>query len=163
MKRLGNENVDLDLVDLQILQALTNQARLSMAELAREIGMSAPSVTERVRRLEERGVITGYHAHVDPAALGLPITVLIRVRPVPGRLKQVAEILRSLEAIVECDRITGDDCYVAKAHLASVADLEGLLDEINPHARTNTSILQSSPVPRRLPPIDLDGGGSEGG
>jgi Lrp/AsnC family leucine-responsive transcriptional regulator len=153
MKRLGFENGPLDALDLRILKSLTTDARITMAELARQVGLSAPSVTERVRRLEEAGVIRGYAAIVDPAALGLPVSAWLRVRPVPGELARVAAILAALEAIVECDRITGEDCFLAKAHVASVAALEALIDRIVPYAMTNTSIIQSSPVPRRLPPV----------
>lgn len=154
MKRLGFENGPLDGLDLRILKSLTTDARITMAELARQVGLSAPSVAERVRRLEEAGVIRGYAAIVDPAALGLPVSAWLRVRPVPGELARVAAILAALEAIVECDRITGEDCFLAKAHVASVAALEALIDRIVPYAMTNTSIIQSSPVPRRLPPVE---------
>jgi Lrp/AsnC family leucine-responsive transcriptional regulator len=154
MKRLGFQNGPLDAVDLRILKSLTTDARVTMAELARQVGLSAPSVTERVRRLEEAGVIKGYAAIVEPAALGLPVSAWLRVRPVPGELARVAAILAALEAIVECDRITGEDCFLAKAHVESVAALEALIDRIAPYAMTNTSIIQSSPVPRRLPPVE---------
>ena len=124
-----------------------------MAELAREVGLSAPSVSERVRRLEEAGVILGYAANVNPKALGLPFSAYIRIRPMPGQLKKVASILDGLDAVVECDRITGEDCFVAKAHVRTIEDLETLIDQIMPYGMTNTSIIQSSPVERRLPPI----------
>jgi Lrp/AsnC family leucine-responsive transcriptional regulator len=109
-----------------------------------------------MKRLEEAGVIEGYTVRINPQALGLPLAAWLRIRPVPGELKRVAEILRSLPAIVECDRITGDDCFIARAHVRSVAELESLIDAIIPYAMTNTSIIQSSPVPRRLPPILRD-------
>ncbi len=115
--------------------------------------MSPPSVSERIRRLEEAGVIRGYVADVSPAALGLPLAVWMRVRPLPGELKRVTEILRGLSEVVECDRVTGDDCFIAKAHFRSVEHLEEVIDRIIPHATTNTAIIQSSPVPRRLPPV----------
>jgi Lrp/AsnC family leucine-responsive transcriptional regulator len=124
-----------------------------MADLARAVGLSPPSATERVRRLEEAGVIRGYAAVVDPAALGLSLAAYIRIRPLPGLLGKVAEVLLGLSAIVECDRVTGEDCFVAKAHVRSVAELEALIDEIIPYAMTNTSIIQSSPVRPRLPSL----------
>jgi Lrp/AsnC family leucine-responsive transcriptional regulator len=153
MRRLGYQNGPIDATDRRILQSLTADARTTMAELARQVGLSAPSVTERVRRLEEAGVIRGYRAEIDPGALGLPIAAWIRIRPVPGELARVAEILKGLDAIVECDRITGEDCFVACAHVADVAALERLIDRIVPYATTNTSVIQSQPVPRRLPPL----------
>jgi Lrp/AsnC family leucine-responsive transcriptional regulator len=70
-----------------------------------------------------------------------------------GQLGKVAAVLRKLEAVIECDRVTGEDCFIAKAHVRSVAELEALIDEIIPYAMTNTSIIQSSPVKRRLPPF----------
>ena len=153
MKRHGFENRSLDAVDTALLRALAADARTSMAELARLVGMSAPSVAERVRRLEEAGVIEGYAARISPAALGLGLSAWLRIRPVPGELARVAEIIRGLPEIVQCDRITGEDCFIARAHVRSVADLERLIDAIMPYAMTNTSIIQSSPVPARLPPI----------
>jgi Lrp/AsnC family transcriptional regulator, leucine-responsive regulatory protein len=153
MKRLRDRNVDLDAVDVRILSALTADARVSVAELARSVGLSAPSAAERIRHLEESGVIEGYAASLDPRALGLAVAAWLRVRPVPGELKTVADILRSSPEIVECDRVTGEDCFVARAHLKSIEDLEGLIDRIIPHAMTTTSIIQSTLVKRRPPPI----------
>jgi Lrp/AsnC family leucine-responsive transcriptional regulator len=153
MKRLRFENGPLDAQDVAILQALSEDARASLADLARAVGLTAPSIAERLRRLEENGVIEGYALKIDPAALGLPMAAIIRIRPMPGQIKKTAELLQGLDAIVECDRVTGEDCFVAKAHLRSVAELETLIDQINAYAMTNTSIVQSSPVPRRLPPL----------
>ena len=153
MKRLRYEDGPLDAVDARLLKALAEDARTSVAELARQAGLSAPSVSERPKRLEESGVIKGYAAAIDPAALGLPLAAWLRIRPLPGELKRVAEILRNLPEIVECDRITGDDCFIAKAHVRSVEHLERTIDAIIPFAMTNTAIIQSSPVERRLPQI----------
>jgi Lrp/AsnC family transcriptional regulator, leucine-responsive regulatory protein len=156
MKRLRYENGDIDPVDAKILRALARDARTSTAELSRAVGLSAPSVSERVKRLEESGVIEGYSVKINAAAIGLPLAAWLRIRPIPGQLQKVAEILQGLPEIVECDRITGEDCFIARAHLRSVADLERLIDQIIPYAMTNTSIIQSSPVERRLPPILVD-------
>ncbi|ANY84047.1 AsnC family transcriptional regulator (plasmid) [Microvirga ossetica] len=157
MKRLRFQTGPLDATDAIIVRALARDARTAMSELAREVGMSAPSITERVRRLEEAGVIRGYQAVVDPAALGLVLAVHIRIRPMPGLLAKVADVLRGLDPIIECDRVTGEDCFIAKAYVRDVAELEALIDEINPHAMTTTSIIQSSPVKRRMPPIKGEG------
>lgn len=151
MKRLRYENGDLDPVDLKLLEALVADGRTSMAELARLVGLSPPSASERIRRLEEAGVIEGYTAKVNPRALGLPLAAWLRIRPVPGELRQVADILREMPEVVECDRVTGEDCFVARVHVASIEHLERLIDRIVPHAMTNTSIIQSSPVERRVP------------
>ncbi len=157
MKRLRDRNIDLDAIDARILSALTADARVSVAELARLVGLSAPSVAERVRRLEESGVIEGYAASIDPRALGLTVAAWLRVRPVPGGLATVADVLRSLPEIVECDRVTGEDCFVARAHVRSIEDLERLIDQIIPHAMTTTSIIQSTLVKRRPAPIGSNG------
>jgi Lrp/AsnC family leucine-responsive transcriptional regulator len=153
IKRLRDRNIDLDPVDARILSALTADARVTVAELARFVGLSAPSAAERIRRLEESGVIEGYAASLDPRALGLKVAAWLRVRPVPGGLNTVADILRTLPEIVECDRVTGEDCFVARAHVKSIEDLERLIDQIIPHAMTTTSIIQSTLVKRRPPPI----------
>ncbi len=157
MKRLKYEKGAIDAIDAQILDALTDDARISVAELARTVGLSSPSVSERVKRLEEAGVIEGYTAKINPKALGLPLAVWLRIRPMPGQLKKVAALLYGLPEIVECDRITGEDCFVARAHVKSIEDLERLIDEVIPYAITNSSIIQSSPVRRRLPPIPREG------
>ena len=153
VKRLRYENGDLDATDVRILDALVVDARISIADLARSVGLSPPSVSERIKRLEEVGVIEGYTLTINPKALGLPIAAWLRIRPIPGQLQKVADILRGLREIVECDRITGEDCFIARAHVQSVEELEKLIDQVIPHAMTNTSIIQSSPVKRRLPPI----------
>jgi len=156
MQRLRKQNPNVDVLDARILSALAADARTSIAELARIVGLSPPSAAERVRRLEAGGVIEGYSVVIDPRALGLPVAALIRIRPMPGELKTVAQILRELPEIVECDRVTGEDCFVARAHLKSIEDLEKLIDEIIPHAMTTTSIIQSTLVKRRPPPIVSD-------
>jgi Lrp/AsnC family leucine-responsive transcriptional regulator len=90
--------------------------------------MSSPAVTERVQRLERAGVIRGYRLDVDPAALGLPVTAWVRVRPGPGQLDRVTELAVSLPAVSECHRVTGEDCFLLKVHAAAVEDLEAILD-----------------------------------
>jgi len=150
MKRIRNENGPRDRIDMKLVEALVADARTSTADLARLVGLSPPSVAERVRRLEEAGVIEGYSARINPAALGLPIAAWLRIRPLPGELQRVAEILRGRPEIASCDRVTGEDCFVAKAHVRTIADLEVLIDAIIPYAMTNTSIIQSSPVEPRM-------------
>ncbi|MBS9715992.1 Lrp/AsnC family transcriptional regulator [Pseudohalocynthiibacter aestuariivivens] len=156
MKRLNYQNGQLDAIDEKILRMLVENARISVANLSRSIGLSPPSVAERVKRLEEAGVITGYAALIDPAAAGLPISAWLRIRPVPGMLDRVVEIIRSIPEITECDRVTGEDCFLARAHLETVGDMERIIDKIIPYAMTNTSVIQSSPVKRRLPPLPVN-------
>ena len=143
----------LDAVNVQLLAELRREPRLTMSELGRRVGMSSPAVTERVRRLEEAGVITGYRLDLDPAALGLPLAAYIRVRPSPGQLTRVAELARQIPEIVECHRITGEDCFILKVHLPAMDQLDHLLDRFLLYGTTTTSIVQSSPVPPRPLPL----------
>jgi Lrp/AsnC family transcriptional regulator, leucine-responsive regulatory protein len=153
MKRLQNENSQIDAVDARLLRLLAADGRKSVAELARVVGLSAPSVAERIRRLDDAGVITGFGARIDPARLGRPLAALIRIRPMPGQLKKVVQVIEGIAAITACDRVTGEDCFIARAHLLDVDELEAVIDKIIPYAMTNTSIIQSSPIVPRLPPL----------
>jgi Lrp/AsnC family transcriptional regulator, leucine-responsive regulatory protein len=139
----------LDAINLRLIAELQDDARLSLAELGRRVALSSPAVAERLRRLEEAGVIMGYRAVVDPRRLGLGFGVVIRIRPAGRKLALVASILRDTPEIVECHRVTGDDCYVAIAYVRDVEHLERVIDRFTPHGQTTTSIMQSSPVPRR--------------
>lgn len=141
----------LDAADRRILGALADNARISLADLGRLLGMSAQSAADRLRRLEDLGVIAGFTATLDPAALGLAVGAYIRIRPAMGELPRVAGLLADMPEIVECDRITGDDCFIAKVFVAGIEDLERVIDRLIPYAQTNTSIIQSSPVRRRAP------------
>jgi Lrp/AsnC family transcriptional regulator, leucine-responsive regulatory protein len=143
----------LDPVNLRLLRELLDNPRLPMTELGRRVGMSSPAVTERVRRLEDAGVIRGYRLDVEPAALGLPLTAYIRVRPNAGQLTRVAELARAIPEVAECHRITGEDCFILKVHLPAMDQLDRVLDRFLLYGVTTTSIVQSSPVPLRPPPL----------
>jgi Lrp/AsnC family transcriptional regulator, leucine-responsive regulatory protein len=147
------ERVELDDNDRRLIEALDRNARTSIADLGRMIGLSAQSTSERVKRLEDIGAVTGFSVRLDPAALGLGIGAYIRIRPAMGELQRVAELVAGIPEIIECDRVTGDDCFVAKAFVAHIEDLERVIDRLLPFAQTNTSIIQSSPVRRRQPPL----------
>jgi Lrp/AsnC family leucine-responsive transcriptional regulator len=134
-----------------LLTALGKNARTSIVDLARLICLSPQSTSDRVGRLEDVGIITGFTAKLDPGALGLAVGAYIRIRPAMGELRRVAGLVAEIPEIVECDRITGDDCFIAKAFVAHVGDLERIIDKLLPYAQTNTSIIQSSPVMRRQP------------
>jgi Lrp/AsnC family leucine-responsive transcriptional regulator len=113
-------------------------------------------VAERLQRLERSGAIRGYHADVDPRAVGLDLSAIIRVRPSPGQIENVAQRAHETPEVVECHRVTGDDCYVMRAHLRDVLHLEDVIDRFTPLGQTTTSIMQSAPVPGR--PLDLTDG-----
>ena len=147
---------DLDPVNRRLLRELHADPRISMSALARRVGMSAPAVTERVQRLQETGVITGFRMDVDPAALGLPVMAFARIRPAPGQLQRVAELARSMEQVSECHRITGEDCFLVKVHAPAIEDLEAVLDRFLVHGQTVTSIVVSTPVPPRPLPVAED-------
>jgi Lrp/AsnC family leucine-responsive transcriptional regulator len=139
----------LDATNLRLLEELQQDARLSLAELGRRVGLSSPAVADRLSRLEDDGVITAYRAEVDPRKLGYSLGVVIRIRPAPRQLAEVAQLARDTPEIVECHRVTGDDCYVMTAHVRDVEHLEEVIDQFAAYAQTTTSIMQSSPVPRR--------------
>ena len=139
----------LDEIDRRIVAEVQAEARLTMAELGRRVGLSAPAVTERLGRLEQRGVIRGYHADVDPRALGLSLGAVVRIRPAPGQLQNVAEAAVATPEVVECHRITGEDCYIMRANVRDVEHLEEVIDRFAVLGQTTTSIMQSSPVPGR--------------
>jgi Lrp/AsnC family leucine-responsive transcriptional regulator len=142
-------NQRLDQANLSLLGELQQDARLSVAELGRRVGLSAPSVAERLGRLERDGVIVGYRAELNPRALGYPLSAVIRVRPMPGQVRRVAELAVATPEVVDCRRITGEDCYVLTAHVRSVEHLEEVIDRFAGHGQTTTSIVQSAPVPGR--------------
>jgi Lrp/AsnC family leucine-responsive transcriptional regulator len=146
---MPNDVAQIDAINLRILDELQGDGRLSVAELGRRVGLSPPAVAERLQRLERDGVITGYRAEVNPRSLGLALSAVIRIRPAPGQLENVAELARRTPEVVECQRVTGDDCYVATAHVRDVEHLEEVIDHFVALGQTTTSIVQSSPVPRR--------------
>jgi Lrp/AsnC family transcriptional regulator, leucine-responsive regulatory protein len=144
----------VDAVSRRLLLELATDARLSLAELGRRVGLSAPAVGERLQRLREDGVVRGYRAELDPGALGLPLGAIVRVRPAAGELHKVAELARQTPEVVECHRITGEDCFFMKLHLRDVEHLEEVIDRFLLFGQTTTSIVQSSPVPARGLPLD---------
>jgi Lrp/AsnC family transcriptional regulator, leucine-responsive regulatory protein len=144
----------LDDVNLRLLQELQADGRMGMAELGRRIGMSAPAVAERVQRLERAGVIAGYHADIDPGKLGFAVAAIVRIRPSPGQLPRIPQVARETPEVVECYRITGEDCFLIKLYLGAIDELEEVLDRFTPYGLTTTSIIHSAPVPRRGPPLD---------
>ena len=146
----------LDATDRRIVEALAANARLAMSDLAREVGMSAPSVTERVRRLEAAGIVRGYTVEIDPAALGYTLAAIVRIKPRPGQLHIVERMIQDEARFTSCDKVTGDDCFIAKLALRSIDELDLLLDPLHDRAETNTAIVKSSPVQPRLPPLAHD-------
>lgn len=143
--------LELDAIAWKILESLQQNARLSFAELGRKIGLSTPAVAERVRRLEEAGVITGYHASLDMAKLGVPIRVLVRLTIHGGDLQvmKTVKAIKEMPEIGRCHRITGEESFVIEAHVVSIRHMEVLIDRLSTLGATSTSTVLSSPVERR--------------
>lgn len=155
-RRHNGRNIEGSLIDeinRGLLSELQADARLSLAELGRRVGLSSPAVAERLTRLEQEKVILGYHARLDPRALGLSLSAVIRAKPGPRQLHLVGELAAKTPEVVDCRRITGEDCYIMTVHVRSVEHLEEVIDRFAAHGQTTTSIIQSAPVPAR--PIDL--------
>jgi Lrp/AsnC family leucine-responsive transcriptional regulator len=140
----------LDDVGWRLLEELQANARLSYSELGRRVGLTAPAVAERIRRLEEAGVIAGYHAELNLAKLGLTLQVIIRLTAPEGKCAHFASVAQQFPEILECHRVTGTDSYVLRACLASVPHLEQLLNRLAQHGGTMTSIVLSSPITHRV-------------
>jgi Lrp/AsnC family leucine-responsive transcriptional regulator len=148
--------VSLDDTDRRLLAELQHDGRVSLAELGRRVGLSPPAVGERLRRLTDDGVIRGFRADLDPRALGYALSVIVRVRPAPRQIQKVAELARDTPEVVECHRITGEDCFFLKAHVRDVEHLEEVIDRFTTFGQTTTSVMQTSPVPPRGVAIGLD-------
>lgn len=145
---------EIDEINFKILQELQLEPRLTMTELGRRVGLSSPSVTECVRRLEESEVIKGYSLDLNAAALGLPIGVYIRIRPNSGKLSIIAELALSIPEVVECHRISGEDCFILKVYIPAIDQLDRILDQFLLYGSTTTTIIQYSPIPMKSLPIE---------
>ncbi len=139
-----------DDIDWRILEILQEDARSSFSELGRRVAMSAPAVAERVRRLEDAGVITGYRAEVDLGRLGLPIAAVVRSRPGFDNKDRFEKAMRDAPGVLECVRVTGDDCYVTKVVAPSMPELQAVIDGLAGFGETTTSVVLSVPVRHRV-------------
>ena len=153
MKIPIESNLLMDDKNIDLLSLLQSDPRMSISELSRRVKLSAPAVKERVTRLEEAGVIAGYRLDLNPKALGFPVTAFVRIRPMPGQLPKIIALAQSMPEVSECHRITGEDCFILKVHLDALENLDVVLDRFLAFGQTTTSIIQSSPVPPRGPPL----------
>ncbi|MGC4072567.1 MAG: Lrp/AsnC family transcriptional regulator [Nibricoccus sp.] len=150
----SRSQVALDPTDWKLVASLQENARTTFAELGRSIGLSTPATAERVRKLEDAGVILGYRAEIDPARIGLPITAFIRMSVVGDVFARITALLQEMPEVLECHRGTGADSFTIKVAVSNVAHLEALIDRLTPFGTTTTSIVLSTPVARRpLRPI----------
>jgi Lrp/AsnC family transcriptional regulator, leucine-responsive regulatory protein len=143
--------VELDSIAWQLIEHLQHNARLSFAELGRKVGLSTPAVAERIHRLEDAGIIVGYHASLNMSKLGAPIRVLVRLT-IPGgdlQISRTVTAIKELSEINRCHRITGDESFVIEANVVSIRHLEALIDRLSGLGATSTSTVLSSPVERR--------------
>jgi Lrp/AsnC family transcriptional regulator, leucine-responsive regulatory protein len=148
---MAHQNLALDPIDWKIVEALQDDARLSYAEIGRRVGLSTPAAAERVRRIEDAGVITGYHAEVNYAKLGLTMCVVVRLSVAGGEnpLLRAVKAAKSFPEILECHRVTGSDSFILVAQVRSIEHLEFLINRLNPLGTTTTSTVLSSPIRRR--------------
>lgn len=141
----------LDGVDRRLIDLLDDEPGSSLAALARALTMSAPAVRDRLDRLKQAGVIRGLRLDVDPAALGLPVAAWVRVRPGPGQLPKIVELVERMPEVSECHRISGEDCFLLQVHVPAIDALEDVLDQLLLHGQTTSSLIVSTPVPPRSP------------
>lgn len=144
----------LDEIDRMILAELQEHGRITFTELGKRVSLTAPAAAERVRRLEDTGVIAAFRAHLDPARVGYPITAFVRWTSNGPDCARLGDVAKEIPEIVECHRITGETSYILKVAARSVEHLESLLDRLIPHGSTITSVVLSSPVVHRalVPP-----------
>src|SRR5262245_65149290 len=139
----------LDQIGWKLLHELQINGRISYAELGRRVGLTNPAVVERVKRMEEAGIIIGYHADIDPMKVGMPITAFIRMSVVGDVFTKITAVVKNSPEVVECHRGTGADSFIMKVHVRSVEHLESLIDRVTPFGTTSTSMMLYSPVEKR--------------
>ena len=143
----------LDKVDQKIITLLQQNARLAYKELAAQVGLSAPAVTERIARLQERGIIRGYHAELDFLACGYPLEAVWLVRTNHQQLFAAIDLVKSLPEVMSCDTVTGENCLLVRLFVKSVAQLDQLTYQVLQYGEVNTMIVKQHVVSPRLPPL----------
>jgi len=141
----------LDTTDWSILAEVQRDGRIPLTELGRRVNLSASATTERVKRLEAAGVIAGYRADVDLAKAGFAVLAVVRLKYPGNRHEPLHRLLEERFEILECLRITGDDCYTLKVAAASMAHLEKLVGELSQFGSTTTNLVYSQTLPYRGP------------
>lgn len=157
---LQNET-GIDQLSWQLLRELQRDARLSYNELGRRVGLSAPAVAERVRKLEDAGVIGGYGAHIELAKVGLPLTAFVHLRCSLGRCLLKTARVDDFPEVREVHKLSGRHCTLLKLAAASMGHLEAVIDRLGRHGELETAVVLSSPLPRR--DVDWERGPDEPG
>lgn len=139
-------SIEIDNYDQKILRVLHSNARITMKELSTTIHLSQPSCTERVKKLEANGFITGYGARINWELLDYPISTIVRISPLPGYLNQVEKLIEGMPNIEWCEKVTGDFSFIIKMHLQTVRELDSSLFEILQIATTSTSVIKYTVV-----------------
>ncbi len=150
---MPKETKQLDDTACKIIEILADDGRISISELASRIGLSAPSTTERVRKLEQDGIITGFTVEINPKALGYTLEAIVRIKPSPGNLHVVQQLILNEPRFITCDTVTGDDCFVTRLYLKEITELDDLLAPLHEKAMTNTSLVKASPIKNRMVPL----------
>ncbi|MFC3122889.1 Lrp/AsnC family transcriptional regulator [Agaribacter flavus] len=143
----------VDYIDTDIINALEKNARVSFSYIGKKLEISGPAVGERVKRLKDKQVIDGFGVRINLETLGYSIVALVRIKPISGQHKAVEKAICQQTRFMSCDRVTGSDCYVAKLALVNVAELDDILSTLHKIADTDTSIIKSSLIDFRLPPL----------
>ncbi|MGF6097978.1 Lrp/AsnC family transcriptional regulator [Pseudomonas sp. 18175] len=154
MKKLTKKDKKLDTLDCALITALHQNARLSIRALSRQVGLSAPGCSERLRNLEDSGVIKGFDIELDAQALGHALQALVRIKPFSGKFQTVEQLLTEMAECVVCYKITGDDSFVCHLYTTSVSHLDLTLRKISSHADTNTSIIKT--IDKKLPRLFIE-------
>lgn len=146
----------MDKIDKKLLELLQENARITIIELSKKLNLSRPSVNERLRRLQDNGVIQGFTARVSAEAIGKGTIVIIQIGNLKIECRRFEEVIKEETDILECHRVTGTNSYFLKAAVATMKDLEALVDRLIPYGQLNTSVVLSSPILSRplLPVTD---------
>lgn len=140
----------LDPTDIAIIEILQEDGRIAVSELGRRIGLSQPAASERLRRLEDRGIVTGYGARIDASALGLGVMAVIRLRTAHEHIRRCLKRFAEMPQVLEVLRLTGEDCFLLKVVVPSPEELEGIVDAIGAFGPVTTSLVLRAEAPKPL-------------
>lgn len=143
----------MDKIDEQLIAILVENARTSLKDLSQKVNLSSPSTSERLRRLEEQNIILNYTLGLDQKAFGYNLQAIVRVKPVANMLDAVEKMIKDTPECIECDKITGDDCFLSRLSIRSMGQLDTIVDRWSEQAETYTSIVKTTPITRRFPPL----------